>query len=513
MSTLPQTSTDEAARSNSHELAAAVVGQASPRSQMWWNIGDITVLGVYASVVLWTIQYHEKWADEAQAWLLARDLSLSTLWFKELRYEGTPGLWHTILWIAQRAFHARYDSISYIGAAFAIAGVAFMLFKAPFPRPLRWMLAFTYFMVYQYAVVARPYNLLPLFSFAAAALFKDLKHPERMTVVLVLLANLSLHGTIIAGCLGLAYLIDAIRSWATLEDRVRGRFVLCVGAMVVTFLFLFVILKPSPDVEEFVLKKDPAKYHVVEPPKLAKVEAVLSGAFLDYSLPSGVLLLLLGAWCFMRRRLLTFALPTTLLLLLYTRVHGFAHHHGTLFVAAVIGLWIAWPTKAEQRDFTLGERRATQGIVALLVCLFAINIWDAGVIIRNDYLYPYSGAEDAANYLKSVGAIGKPIFGYMYGVAGVQAYFDRNILSNLSTAYYHHGTPLTGRFLDLEELRAASPEYLIIHSLYPDIDYRTMNAALNSEGYELAHFSDGYLFFKRAVYERQVYFIYRRLTR
>jgi hypothetical protein len=181
-----------------------------------------------------------------------------------------------------------------------------------------------------------------------------------MTVVLVLLANLSLHGTIIAGCLGLAYLIDGIKSWATLENRVRARYVLCVAAMVITFLFLFVILKPTPDVEELVLKKDPAKYHIVEPPKLARVESVLSGAFLDYSLPSGVFLLLAGAWCFMRRRLLTFALPTALLILLYTRVHGFAHHHGTLFVAAITGLWIAWPPEEEQRAFTTsaGPRRA-----------------------------------------------------------------------------------------------------------------------------------------------------------
>lgn len=463
-------------------------------------------------IVGFTIQHHEKWADEAQAWLMARDLDLHTLWFKELRYEGTPGLWHTILWVAQRVFHAPYDSISYIGMAFATAGMALVLFKTPFPRPLRWLLVFSYFMVYQYAVIARPYTLLPLLAFAAAILFKDIRHPERMTVVLVLLANLSLHGTIIAGCLGLAYLIDGIKSWATLENRVRARYVLCVAAMVITFLFLFVILKPTPDVEELVLKKDPAKYHIVEPPKLARVESVLSGAFLDYSLPSGVFLLLAGAWCFMRRRLLTFALPTALLILLYTRVHGFAHHHGTLFVAAITGLWIAWPPEEEQRAFTTSERRATQGVIALLVCLFGINIWDAAVVIRHDYLYPYSGAEDAANYLRSVGAVGKPIFGYLYGVAGVQAYFDHNILSNLSTTYYHHGEPLKGRILDWEEIRAANPEYLIVHSLYPDIDYRTMNAALNSEGYKLVHFSDGYLFYKRAVYERQAYFIYRRVA-
>src|ERR1035441_1577170 len=225
----------------------------------WWRIGDFGVLGVWIAVVAFTISYHEKWADEAQAWLIARDLDLRTIWFHELRYEGSPGLWHTILWVAQHVFHAKYGAISYIGMAGATAGVALLIFKAPFPRIVRWPLAFTYFMVYQYAVIARPYTLLPLLAFGAAILFKDIRHPERMTVVLVLLANLSVHGTILAGCFGLAYLIEAVRAWRTLEGPVRTRYQICVVVMALTFLFLFIVLKPPPDVEVFAAKKEIAQ--------------------------------------------------------------------------------------------------------------------------------------------------------------------------------------------------------------------------------------------------------------
>ncbi|MGB2635516.1 MAG: hypothetical protein WAM58_16420, partial [Candidatus Acidiferrum sp.] len=157
----------------------------------WWKIGDGLVLLAYSAVVLWTLQYHEKWADEAQAWLIARDLSLKMIWFHEMRYEGTPALWHTILWLVQHVFHAGYGAIGYIGAFFAIAGAAVLLFKAPFPRFIRWLLVFGYVFVYQYAVIARPYTLLPLLAFCAAILFKDLRHPERITLVLVLLALLT----------------------------------------------------------------------------------------------------------------------------------------------------------------------------------------------------------------------------------------------------------------------------------------------------------------------------------
>jgi hypothetical protein len=488
--------------------------QVARPSQRWWKIGDFAVLGVYASVVLWTIQYHEKWADEAQAWLIARDLDLRTIWFHELRYEGSPGLWHTILWIAQHAFHAGYGSIGYIGAVGAIAGAALLILKAPFPRYIRWPLAFTYFMVYQYAVIARPYTLLPLLAFAAATLFKDTRHPERMTVVLVLLANLSLHGTIIAGGIGLAYLIEAAQSWPTLEPDVRARYQICAAVMVLIFVFIVVILRPTPDVEEFVMKKQferlPLAVQAQAPTPLRKVTDALSGAFLDYTAPSVLFVTLAAAWCFMRRKFLAFALPVGTLIGLYAVVHGAAHHHGTMFAAAIAGLWIAWPAAEEKAAFSRHEHWATHGLVALVLCLCALNIWDSAVVIEREYLYPYCGAEDAAKYLKSVGADRGPIFGFLYGMVGVQAYFDHNIFANVPTAYFHHGLPLNGTRLDEDELRRVNPEYIVAYSQVPELMLRDNIPRFNQLGYEIVHFSDGYYLYKRKVFEREVYFILRR---
>jgi len=480
----------------------------------WWRLADCGVLGAWIAVVAFTLRYHEKWADEAQAWLIARDLDLKTIWFHELRYEGSPGLWHTILWVAQHVFHARYDALGFIGMAGATAGVALLIFKAPFPRYIRWPLAFTYFMVYQYAVIARPYTLMPLLAFAAALLFKDLEHPERMTVVLVLLANLSLHGTILAGCLGLAYVLDAYRARATLDAHVRKKYWVCIGVMAAVFVFIVLILKPTPDVGEFAkrpLDQMPASIQAMQPRTLTKLESTVSGAFLDYWLPSTIFVLLTGWWCFYRGRLAVFALPLLLLSALYSLIHGYAHHHGTLFVAAITALWIAWPRTWEQPGFNLLQQRAQLCITALLLCLCALNVWDAEVAIRHEYLYPYSGAEDAANYLKSVGADHEKIVGFLYGVVGVQAYFDHNILANIPTAYYHHGTPLRGFDLDINEFRGINPEYVVAFTEQPQLMLDFGIPPIRAEGYEVVHFSDGYMIYKQGVYVRQVYFILRRM--
>ena len=48
---------------------------------------------IYALVVVLMVLHHEPWADEAQAWLLARDASLWDLWTRLMHYEGSPGIW------------------------------------------------------------------------------------------------------------------------------------------------------------------------------------------------------------------------------------------------------------------------------------------------------------------------------------------------------------------------------------------------------------------------------------
>lgn len=495
-----------------HEVTITAPPEKEPPD--WWKIGDGAMLLAYSAIVLWTIQYHEKWADEAQAWLIARDLSLKSIWFHELRYEGTPGLWHTILWVAQHIFHRRYDAIGYIGALFAIAGTALLLFKAPFPRIVRWPMAFGYIFLYQYAVIARPYTMLALLAFCAAIFFKDQLHPERITLMLVMLSVVSLHGAILAGCLGFVYLLEALNDWGTLERSVKGCYAICAAVVLLCFIFLVVILKPTPDVQEFATGTSQQlalmRANVVTVPM--KLESVLSGAFLDFTIPSILFALLLAVYCALRKNLLIYVLSVGALIALYVVVHGYAHHQGTVTIGAIMALWIAWPTGKEQTALTAIERRATQGMIAVLLVFCAVQIWDSAVVIRHEYLYPYSGAADAAEFLKSQGAQNTRIFGFSYGIAGIQAYFDRNIFVNLPTTYFHHGLPIYGKNFDLAEIDHASPAYVVIFDEDPQriMDMHVIDA-LGSIGYQMVHFSDGYQLYRRGVYVRQVYFIFKRV--
>jgi hypothetical protein len=109
-----------------------------------------------------------------------------------------------------------------------------------------------------------------------------------------------------------------------------------------------------------------------------------------------------------------------------------------------------------------------------------------------------------------VGADRGTIFGFLFGTNAVQAYFDHNIMSNMTTAYYHNGLPLEGISLELEELHRIKPEYIVAYSAEPQVMVETGAPLLFAEGYDLVHFSDGYYLYKRAVYQRETYFIFRR---
>ena len=86
------------------------------------------------------------------------------------RYEGSPILWHLVLALPARC-GLPYASLGVLGAAFAGGGVLLFLARSPLPKFLTAIVPFTFFLIYQNAVVARSYALMPLLLFAAAAAY------------------------------------------------------------------------------------------------------------------------------------------------------------------------------------------------------------------------------------------------------------------------------------------------------------------------------------------------------
>ncbi len=178
---------------------------ARTRLRLW---PEWLILSIYTLVVACAIPFHEPWADEAQAWQMARALSVHDLFFHALRYEGSPGLWHLLLHGLIR-LHVSYTAMHWLVGMVAVCGVGLLIFLAPFPRWVRFTLPFTVFLAFQYALVARSYVLVPLLVFGAAIFWN--RNVVVLAILLGLLANTCLHGFALAAALGVVYIVEMRR--------------------------------------------------------------------------------------------------------------------------------------------------------------------------------------------------------------------------------------------------------------------------------------------------------------
>ena len=183
-------------------------------------LSDATVFVALAAIVMYTVSKHEPWADEAETWVEVRDVPWLRLVFSQLRYDGHLPLWHAIVWVPIHLFHMPYDYFVYIGGVCAVAGLAVLVFLAPFPRPLRYVIAASFFFLYQYAVVARPYVLMPLLGFLAAYFYRQgLPRVMAFAIATALLIQDSTYAAVIGFGLSAFYAWQIARRW---KDSFRG---------------------------------------------------------------------------------------------------------------------------------------------------------------------------------------------------------------------------------------------------------------------------------------------------
>lgn len=174
------------------------------RERLWLA----AALAVYAGLMVYIIPRHEPWADEAQAWELATSTSLRALFGTFIHYEGSPALWHMFLRLLSH-LGVTYTGLHWVCGAIACGTTALVLYRSPFPLPLRLVLPFTYFFLFQYAVVARSYVLFPFLLFLLAGRWPARwQRPWPVVVLLALVANVSAHAWMVAFGLVLVLLLE-----------------------------------------------------------------------------------------------------------------------------------------------------------------------------------------------------------------------------------------------------------------------------------------------------------------
>ncbi len=444
---------------------------------------DAAVLAAYSAILAWTIAHHEQWFDESQAWLIARDSSLGDMLTHRLRYEGAPPLWHLILWFLTR-MHVPFMAMNWVAAAFAVSGMAVFLRYAPLPRLFRILIPFTFFFLYQYAVIARSYVLFPLFVFLLCILYRD----ERLrvlsfAVVCALLTNLNIHGLLFSGCMVLLYAAKLYRRPRSAYCPSRRSVAAALLLYSVSVLIAVYVVLPPPDVN-FAIQGKIEKYKSGGllgkltpperlPPGAPKLDLPLpvgpqpvprmngleraiwnrshgtTGSLfqqkllnrliayvslLDYPVSSSNLLALafllsLGLWLWSRRGLV-FLLPYVVLLTFEAMVWTWVHQTGLLLIALLAAVWLAGGHPQVR-----GRRWFTPFFAVTSLCVITTQIGWTLFSVDYDTRSLYDPGHVAHDFLVSRYP-GKRIAAFTFQTPNVQPYAPGNMFVNQEHAFW-----------------------------------------------------------------------------
>jgi len=446
---------------------------------------------VYVLVLCAAVIRHEPWADEAQSWLLARDASLGDLWTRLLHYEGTTGLWQTLLH-SLIPLGLPYVGMSVIAALSGIAATFVLLRYAPFPMSMRIALPFTFFLCYQYAVIARSYSLLPLLLFGCAAIYPRVnERPAVFAVLLSLMAAVSVHGMALAAVVGMSALVSR-------QDR--RRLVVPAVCFAAVAALLTASARPAPD-GTFIAGLNFSFGHFVDVSSKALEsaftgEAITSLVMLGLSVP---LLWRGGGW--------QFFLATSLMLCgIGSVVYSQVWHHGVWFLGWVFALWISWPASRGRPDL------ATRAAIVALSIVMAIQGYWTICSIGYDWRQPYSGSLAAAQGLRELDLAGKKLYAIGYANTAIQPYFPRNIFANVNEGRpeaYWDWSRRNHVNQDSVRLAESRPDYVMI-GYKNEFERGVWTDLVRKSGYRAVRHFEGNTYWQTDVLEPESYDLYER---
>jgi hypothetical protein len=441
------------------QLASAEIGATSAPTRsgvadkvVAWAPEVLTLL-LYGGMLAIMVPRHEPWADEAQAWQIARTLPYWKMISHYLGYEGAPGLWYTLLWVLTRV-GVSYAGMQWISAGIAFVGVAVFLYSAPFPRYLKLAVPFTYFVAYQYAVVARSYVVFPLIFFLTLRMWpRKRESPMTFALLLGLMANISLHTAMVSGGFALVALLELWCENQTISQLLNLRLLSAVCLLLSLYTLAIAVAKPPPDQNFFsspimtlgVPASASARPLTAEPIGTARqgfasslarapfraVATACQPGFLS-EIPLVNLLFWIAFFVtFFNSGRLIYTAPVLFVLGFSAYLYAAFHHCGIAYLAVAGVFWLAWDESFLRRHVVV--------FALFLLMTYEQVVW-AFVAEAYDYSHPFSPDIAAATFVKpyvdsgaTIAIVGAPLACYS---TGLEPYFDHNIYVNQRLAFW-----------------------------------------------------------------------------
>ena len=420
------------------------------------------LLLIFFSLGLIGILKHAMWRDELNVWLIARDSTSIFDLFRNIKYEGHPGLWYLCLYLLNQFSHN--PIIMQVFHLLLATGAVYIFVRfSPFTQLQKVLFSFSYLPFYEYLLISRNYAIGILLVFVFCALFQTRKKSYLLlSSILFLLANTNAYCLFISVALGLTLIVEY--SLGQKLGRKRTQSLLANRKNLIASLIIFTLgiiislvqlIPPTDSTLQGELSGWTLQFDIKH---LANAITRIWNSYILVVVPADSRPVEVGIFAIISLGLLVFAstllirkpvalflyLFGTLEILLFTYVKflGSARHYGHLYILLIVSLWIAsYYPKSNlliQPITRLGksfQKTSTSWIkfvekyktVFIMVILYAQLV--AGLVaFSRDLLVPYSASREAARFIQSQKLEQMLIVGSKdYAVSPLSGYLNKKI--------------------------------------------------------------------------------------
>lgn len=438
---------------------------------------------------------HEPWADEAQSWLIARDASVFEIIWNISRYEGTFPLWFLILKLFIIC-GLKYKYFYIVPIIISSLGLWIFLNKTKLPIHIKILFPFTFYVFYQYTIVARSYCMLFLaFSLWIITYKNRFNKPLKYILTLIFFSFISTHGMVISGTFALLFFIELIKR-KQLKNNLKYIIFICL-----TWLIEIVILFPPKDLYMSVLAMYTIKNMFI---------FIINEVFIINGIAGTILnLVCIGLIIFMVICNLKVnkdcCIVFTVMLIFMAIVRMVSHHLGILFFIVIFGYL---------ESYDKHSNKSKKVLTSILIFYLFFSI----IASFNDINGQYSGAKEMAQYLKNIDYKEKSIYAFGYHNVGILPYFEENIFNNWEDMTYYKWSIrnkdwynyMNFKKIDKSQFQnIEKPEYiLILDRNTPDTKF-VIKYIEDIGEYEKNYQTQGEMFFKSSYYEKDGFILYK----
>ena len=175
----------------------------------WFVNARVDLLLVFPFILFFFVQlaHHQMWRDETNAWTLAAGSRTLGDLIYFARNEAHPFLWYVLLWIVSRAT-ASLIALKFVAAIVGTSNYLVLGLFSPFSRLEKLLLYCSYYISFEYEVLARMYGvmLLLVLLYLRSRTSRPLNVPLN-AVWLGLIANTDTFGILLTFALSLEYML------------------------------------------------------------------------------------------------------------------------------------------------------------------------------------------------------------------------------------------------------------------------------------------------------------------